>query len=200
MDDAEIVRALISGEDGAWEFFVERYAGVALATARRVLAVRGGRPAQADLDDVCENTFLMLLRDDARLLRRYDPAHSLGSYVAVVARTAAHRWLRRRRPTADLPEGMWGDAIADERALSLSDRTTHGEVRAAVREALEELSARDRRLLRLFYYEGKDYRELAHTLGISVNSVGAALSRARARLAKALAAHPELTESDWRSL
>ena len=44
----------------------------------------------------------------------------------------------------------------------------------------------EQRVLRLFYYESVDYQGIADTLGISINSVGAALSRARSKLAKAL--------------
>ena len=73
-------------------------------------------------------------------------------------------------------------------------------VRAAVRDTLETLSERDQQLLRLYYYDGLDYQAIAESLDISINSVGAALSRARGRLAKALDQHEELTESDWRSV
>ncbi len=45
-------------------------------------------------------------------------------------------------------------------------------------EALSRLSRRDQKLLRLFFFEGKKYRQIALELGVSVNSVGPLLSRA----------------------
>ena len=47
-----------------------------------------------------------------------------------------------------------------------------------LKEALARLPARDQRLLRLFFAEGRKYREIAVELGVSINSVGALLSRA----------------------
>jgi RNA polymerase sigma-70 factor (ECF subfamily) len=199
-DDAAIVQALLDGEQGSWDYFVERYGGVVVGTVRRILKARGVRPSQADVDDISENVFVMLLEKDGNLLRNYDDRFRLSAYLAVISRTAVHRWLRRQKAKVQLPDEMWGDAVPDEDALTISDQTTHGEIRAAVRETLEELSERDQRLLRLFYYDGKDYQAIADTLGISINSVGAALSRARAKLAKALASHQDLSESDWRSV
>lgn len=199
-DDASIVEALLAGEVGSWDYFVERYGGVVVGSVRRVLRGRGLRPSQADVDDLTENVFVMLLEKDAALLRRYDKRYRMGAYLAVLARTAAHRWLRKRKPNVQLPDEMWGDSVPDRDRLSISDQTTQGEVRTAVRDMIDTLSKRDQQLLRLFYFDGKDYQAIAKTLGVSMNSVGAALSRARGRLAKALQAHQELTESDWRSV
>lgn len=198
LDDARIVRSLLAGEAGAWEYFVECYAGLVHATVRRVLSVRGARPDPADVDDLAENVFVMLLEKDQELLRRYDPRFKLAAYLAVIARTAAHRWLRRKKLTVDLPDDVWGDGVAEADRLTNSEAATQREVTGAVRDTLAGLSEREQTVLRLFYYEDKDYQEIAAALGISVNSVGAALSRARARLHEALKNHEDLSESDFR--
>jgi RNA polymerase sigma-70 factor (ECF subfamily) len=199
-DDATIVQALLAGDEGSWDYFVERYGGIVVGAVRRVLRARVGRPSQADVDDISENVFVMLLQQDAALLRKYDPTYRLSAYLGVISRTAVHRWLRKRKAKVDLPDEMWGEAIADEDRLSVSDQAAAGEVQEAVRDTLATLSERDQRLLRLYYYEGKDYQAIAELLGISVNSVGAALSRARAKMAKSLRKHEDLTESDFRSV
>lgn len=199
-DDEAIVAALVAGEAGAWDYFVERYAGVVEAAVRRVLRGRGLRPAPSDVDDISENVFVLLLERDAALLRRYDPRYALAAYLAVIARTAVHRWLRRRKATTDLPDEMWGESLADPRAAPVSEDASRGEVRDALLGVLESLPERDQRVLRLCYYEGLDYQAIADRLGVAVNSVGATLSRARARLARALKQHDGLTESDWRSV
>ncbi len=199
-DDARLVAALLAGEDGAWDRLVSEYAGFVQACARKVLAGRGGRTDPADVDDVAENVFVMLLEKDGALLRRYDPRHRLAAYLAVIARTAAHRLLRRRKPGVDLPDEMWGEAIAERGVQTISEEATHREVRDAVRASLDDLTERERRVLRLCYYEGLDYQQIAETLGVSPNSVGAALSRARAKLAQVLRERPDLTESDFRSI
>jgi len=199
-DDANIVEALLSSEEGAWDYFVERHAGLVVGCVRRILRGRGLRPSQADVDDLSENVFVMLLEKDGALLRNYDPRYKLNAYLAVISRTAVHRWLRRQKAKTALPEEMWGDAIEDRAEETISEGATRVEVLSALREVLEALPERDRRVLRLCYFEGQDYQSIARTLGISINSVGAALSRARARLAEALKRHQGLSESDWRSV
>jgi RNA polymerase sigma-70 factor (ECF subfamily) len=197
-DDPAIVQALLAQQEGAWDYFVERFAGLVSGVVQRILAGCGVRPSGADVDDISENVFVMLLENDSALLRRYDPQHRLAAYLSVIARTAAHRWLRRRRVKAHVPDEMWTEAFADEGRLTTSDETTQRELLAAVREEVQGLSERDRTVLELFYYQGQDYQAIAERLGVSVNSVGAALSRARARLGKALQEHRDLTESDLR--
>jgi len=180
----ELVQACIEGEDGAWESFVQRYAPLVHAIARRSLRARGMSPSQEDLDDVCENTILALVKDDFALLRSYDDRYALSTFVGVIARTQAGRFGRRRRlggsdvDPAELPSRV------DDPALQVEARDQE----AALRATLDEMPERDRKILELFYFNERDYREIAAELKISTNSVGAALHRARERLKSRLEA------------
>lgn len=196
--DQALVESLLAEEPGSWDLFVERYAGLVASVVRRIFRTRGRGLGQADVDDVTENVFVMLLEQEARLLRRYDPAHKLSAYVAVIARTATHRYLRNQKVKVDLPDEMWGDSIADSGQGTASAETAGLEMRNALHETMAELSERDQRVLKLFYFEGKDYQAIAKTLGLSVNSVGAALSRARGKLGTALRNRSDLSDVDWR--
>jgi RNA polymerase sigma-70 factor (ECF subfamily) len=197
--DQTLVDALLASEPGSWDLFVERYGGFVCSVVGRLLRARGHRGG-ADVDDVSENVFVMLLDRDARLLRAYDSRYKLSAYLAVLARTAVHRHLRSQRVKVDLPDEMWGESLANPDQETASEETVSLEMRSALRAVLADLPERDREVLRLFYYESRDYQQIATQLSLSVNSVGAALSRARARLAKALQSHPDLSESDWRSV
>lgn len=168
----------IHAHPGAWDAFVRRYAPLILAIARRSLRARGLSPAPDDLEDICENTFLALVKDDFALLRSYDDRFALSTFLGVVARTQAGRFARRRRvggsdvDVAELPSRVDDPAVAVE----------EGDLRAALRETLDEMPDRDRQILQLFYFSDRDYRAIAVELKISANSVGAALHRARERL------------------
>jgi len=173
-----LVNDCVGGRPGAWDAFVRRYAPLILAIARRSLRARGLSPAPDDLEDICENTFLALVKDDFALLRAYDDKFALSTFLGVVARTQAGRFARRRRvggsdvDVAELPSRTDDPAVAVET----------GDLRAAVRETLDEMPERDRQILTLFYFSDRDYRAIAAELNISSNSVGAALHRARERL------------------
>jgi RNA polymerase sigma-70 factor (ECF subfamily) len=199
-DDASLVRALLDSEIGAWDLFVERYAGLVAAVVRRILRGRGIKPAASDVDDLVENVFVALLERDGRLLRRYDPQHKLATYLGVIARTQCHRWFRARKARVQLPDEMWGESLADSGALPAPVGLERREALEAVQRALAELTDREQELLRAFYFEGLDYKEVAEKFAMSVNSVGAALTRARTRLEAEMKKKTDLTDTDFRGL
>ena len=104
---------------------------------------------------------------------------------AVARRVLANN--RRRRteiPVADLGDL---DAIDESDPAELVTRD------AALAAAWQRLSSKDREVLRLSAWEGLNGRDLATALCVSEGGAAAALSRARARLAEAVAT--EMQES-----
>lgn len=200
MEDVRLVRALLDGEPGAWDLFVERYTAFVAAVVRRILKGRGIKPSAADVDDITENTFVSLLDREGRLLRRYDPAHKLGTYLGVIARTQTHRWLRVRKTKVDLPDELWGESLADSGAIPAAQGLARREALDAIREGLEALTDREKLVLKLFYFDGADYKAIAEKLGISINTIGSALTRARAKLEVAIKERTDMTDSDFRSV
>ena len=84
--------SLLRGEKAAWDAFVRRYGGLVVA------AVRGVAMAQPEVEDLTQEVFVRLCKDDFRLLRTYDPARaSLSTWITIVARSTARDGLRRRR-------------------------------------------------------------------------------------------------------
>ncbi len=93
---------------------------------------------------------------------------------------ANHRRKGRPVPVAEIADEALDDDPSD---LALADDE--------VRTVLAALSPRDRRILVLHAWEGLDGTGLAEVLGISRGGADAALSRARARLREAFAAHED---------
>lgn len=113
--------------------------------------------------------------------RRADiPADAQLPWLYAVARRMLANY--RRRPQDVL--------IADLGDLDAIDEADPAEIvsdDAALAEAWQSLSARDREVLRLVAWEGLNGADLATALGISEGGAAAALSRARSRFAEALA-------------
>ncbi|MBI3855043.1 MAG: sigma-70 family RNA polymerase sigma factor [Planctomycetes bacterium] len=176
VDDAVLVSRCLSREQGAWDAFLRRHASFVQAESRRQLLRYQGRAEPADVDDACQELFSLLVKDGARVLRQFRSESSLSTWLAHVARSVC-RQLSQRRRTFELSPEEPVSLPPPEAALPPE----------GLAEALARLPARDQKLLRLFFSEGKKYREIAQALGISINSVGPLLARAIAATRRHLA-------------
>jgi RNA polymerase sigma factor (sigma-70 family) len=159
--------ALLRGEKAAWDAFVRRYGGLVVA------AVRGVAMAQAEVEDLTQEVFLRLCKDDFRLLRSYDPARaSLSTWLTIVARSTARDGLRRRRadavPIDAVPEAQLAiDPVEPVQRLKLP-------------QAL--LSPRQREILAMLYDRDMDVAEIARALGIDPQTVRSGHHKAMVKL------------------
>ena len=155
------------GEKAAWDAFVRRYGGLIVA------AVRGVAMAPAEVEDLTQEVFLRLCKDDFRLLRSYDPARaSLSTWLTIVARSTARDGLRRRRaeavPIEAVPEAQLAiDPVEPVQRLKLP-------------EAL--LSPRQREILAMLYDRDMDVAEIAQALGIDPQTVRSGHHKAMVKL------------------
>lgn len=97
-----------------------------------------------------------------------------------IARNAALDELRRRRRTAELstdPEDVDGADPAGEVEVSLR--------RAALREAMSGLDARERELIALKFFAGLSNAEIADVIGVSTSNAGTKLHRTIEKLRRA---------------
>jgi RNA polymerase sigma factor (sigma-70 family) len=158
---------LLRGEKGAWEAFVRRYAGLVVAAVRSVAREAG------DVEDLAQEVFLRLCKDDFRLLRSFDPARAgLSTWITIVARSTARDALRRFRPVSvpidAVPEGRLAvDPVEPVRKLKLP-------------EAL--LSPRQREILTMLYDREMEVSEVAAALGIDPQTVRSAHHKAMVKL------------------
>ena len=159
--------ALARGDKGAWEAFVRRYAGLVVA------AVRGVAREAADVEDLTQEVFLRLCKDDFRLLRSYDPARAgISTWITIVARSTARDAMRRHRPVLmpidAVPEGRLAvDPIEPAQKLKLP-------------EAL--LSPRQREILTMLYDREMEVAEIAEALSIDPQTVRSAHHKAMVKL------------------
>ena len=83
---------LIQGNKAAWDRFVLRYAGLILSAVRRVVGPDG------EVEDIVQDVFVRLCKDDYRLLKQFDPARAgLSTWLTIIARSAARDVVRRRK-------------------------------------------------------------------------------------------------------
>jgi RNA polymerase sigma-70 factor (ECF subfamily) len=158
---------LLAGDRRSWDKFVRRYAALIVA------AVRGIAANSSDVEDLTQEVFVRLCKDEFRLLRSYDASRaSLSTWITIVARSTARDALRRRRPDSvpidTVPEFLLKiDAVEPTTKLKLP-------------EAL--LSPRQREILAMLYDGEMDVAEIAQTLGIDPQTVRSAHHKAMLKL------------------
>jgi RNA polymerase sigma factor (sigma-70 family) len=158
--------ALTRGEKTAWNGFVRRYAGLILA------AVRGVARNPGDIDDLVQEVFTRLCKDDFRLIKAYDPARAgITTWLTIIARSTARDTLRRHQPQVTpidtVPEAQL--AVEDRHAtpLKLPD---------------ELLSPRQKLVLSMLYDKDMDVAEVAAALGVDPQTVRSTHHKAMLKL------------------
>lgn len=172
LPEAELIERCVRGEPPAQEELVRRLEPVVRSICRRYL---GYGP---DAEDAMQEVYLRVFRN----IHRWDGRRPVYSWVAAIAINLCRSALSqrgRRGPTmeasADATES--GDVpMVDE------------ELADALRRAMEELRPEYRRVVELYHLDGLPYETIAEILDKPVGTVKTWLHRARAALARSLAA------------
>lgn len=170
--DAELVeRFLVARDQAAFAELVRRHSTVVLGVCRRVLQDSN------DIEDVFQATFLVLVRNAARVRKR----QSLASWLYGIAYRISLRVVRsklRRRETR-----LVDYTSIDYDALG---RLTHRHDLELVDIELNSLPERYRQPLVLKYLSGHSTEQIAAELGTTVGAVEGLLKRGKAELRRRL--------------
>ena len=158
--------ALIAGEKGAWDRFVRRYAGLILAAVRAMVREAG------EAEDLMQEVFLRLCKDDFRLLRTYDPARAgLTTWLTIIARSTARDAQRRHRPPTTPLEDV------PERFLAVTDRRPE-----PLKLPKDLLSPRQALVLIMLYERDMAVADVAQNLGVDPQTVRSTHHKAMLKL------------------
>lgn len=177
--DRRLLKQCLARTPGAWQDFVDRFVGLFLHIVQHTAHARSIRLSPDDMDDLVAEIFVTLLKDDFAVLRNFRGQSSLATYLTVVARrVAVHEIVRRRK------EEALGHVAASQAARGATppDERLRFEDADEAAELLAQLPEDDATIVRMFYIQEKSYREISAALGISENSIGPTLSRAREKL------------------
>jgi len=166
ISDENLLGRIVAGELEGLALLFHRYARIVRSLGRRILRDDG------EADDLVQEVFLYVHRKSAL----YDPAKGAArSWIFQVAYTQAFLCRRRLRS-----HGFYASGIADklpeiEQRTSLGadyDQTVEGLFgRNGWRKILEALTEEQRETLRLHFFEGYTFNEIAEKLGQSYANV-----------------------------
>lgn len=172
--DRILLQRCIDGAPRAWQDFVERFLGLVIHVANHTAESRGITLDDATRDDLVAEVFIVLLASDRSVLRRFRRDSSLATYLTVIARRVIARRLfeysKRNRLTI---------AGVEPAATELPDRISN---REEVEKLMSRLDPQESNVVRMYHLEGKSYQEISQAVGMSENSIGPMLSRARQKM------------------
>ncbi len=90
--------------------------------------------------------------------------------------------MKTKLPGSIFSRSLLLTATGSGRASTVEQRLSD---REQVEKMIDGLEEKEAQVVRLFHLDGKSYREISLELGIPVNTIGSALSRARAKMRSA---------------
>lgn len=193
----QILDRALSGEKLAMRLLHTTLEPVIRARAHKVLALLRTRGRRGDLDEICQEIWVHLLSDDARVLRNYAPTRGMGllGYVGLVTERAVISMLRGQshalgithfslgHEDEDIPNSQ--DEICPESRYTMRERGRR--LLAKLREAIGPKGAL---VLELSFIQGRPIEEICAALDMTEEAVYAWRSRIVKR-AEALLCDPD---------
>jgi RNA polymerase sigma-70 factor (ECF subfamily) len=197
-DDLYLIVACEKGNQKAWSDLVERFSPTVRSAAR---AASSGEEAAEDLaQSIWAELHGLRIREDGRpagKLAYYSGRGSLAGWLrAVVAQLAVDQHRKQSRlvqteEDADFDrilqhgqqEGIWsghGETVNPEEEIS--QKLAGAEMQKALASSIQQLSAADRLLVRLYYFDGLRLREAGAILGVHEATASRRLTRVHAEL------------------
>ena len=177
-DDVQLIHAVLSGDDSAFDILVEKYQKSVHALAWRKI----GDFHYAE--EITQDTFL---RAYQKLSTLRNPSQFL-RWLYVIANRLCLNWLRKQKPAKqmqsleDTPmeevmKSVYGRYVSEQRETEATEHRFE-----IVKKLLEKLPESERTVMVLYYLGEMTMKEIGKFLGVSVETIKTRLHRARKRL------------------
>jgi len=178
-DERELLHACFAGEKKAWDELVVQYSRLVYGTIKQTLRVHHVDPNQSVVEDLFQDFFLSLLRDEFKKLRQFrgERGCSLASWLRLVATRLTIDFLRKEKK----PDVLMNEP-APVSPTDLSVGLIHKQEEKLIAELIAKLPAGDRLLIELSFAQELPAEDIAIILGTSVNAVYTRKSRVVTKL------------------
>jgi RNA polymerase sigma factor (sigma-70 family) len=181
--EKSLITGCVKGEKASWDVFVLQYSALVYHTIRKTFALHHVKVSDDVIEDLYQEFFLAILRDDFKKLRQFrgERGCSLASWVRLVAARLTIDFLRSREANqAPVGENIRSDQRDPAEDLNSREREV------LLLEAFEALPERDRLFLQLYYQQSLAPSAIAAILRMSVRAVYTQKSRLLDKLRKIL--------------
>jgi RNA polymerase sigma-70 factor (ECF subfamily) len=187
-DDAELLTAILHGDQDAAAALYDRLRPRIYATTRRLLG-----PNDPDVEDCTQNTFVEIVRS----IDRYRGDCPLEHWASRIAAHVVYKHVRRRRVERRLFDRPGPASLSDRpEPMSTGQRLVFRDLIGRIRSTLERLDADKVYAFMLHDVLGFDLAEIAEITGVSVAAAQKRLFRGRREVHAELANDPDIGAFD----
>ncbi len=180
--DRELLRDCLAKAPDAWGNLADRFLGLVIHIVNHCSSAKGVHLPAELRDDLVADVYVSWIDKDFAILRRFRGQSSLATYLAVVSRRVVMRRLSQLR----LPQSQQSiESLKIDPAVQEANSYTRDEI-DQLNASIDNLSQNEAQAVRMFHLEGKSYSEIGTHIGMSENSVGPFLSRAREKLRRSV--------------
>ena len=177
-DDVQLVHAVLSGDDAAFDILVEKY-------QKSVHALVWGKISDFHYaEEITQDTFLRAYQNLSTLR---NPSRFLG-WLSVIANRLCLNWLQKQKsakqwqsledtPVEEVAKSDYARYVSEQREMEATEHRFK-----IVKKLLAKLPEGERTVMVLHYLGEMTVKEISRLLGVSVETVKVRLYRARKRL------------------
>jgi len=185
MSTEELIGRCIKKDGSAWDEFIRTYQSI----VRKAVYYRLNKVLRNDADDIVQEVFLMLWKDDK--LSRLRDASRLKGWLAVVTMNLARSFARVSCKRNSYEKLLDVDATIAEDVVASgeSDPAKSAEIKEAmlrVEDRINVLKEKEKIALELKAYEGQTQEGISMVMNIPSNTVASLIRRARIKLQESI--------------
>lgn len=181
--DAEIISGVLAGDVNAFELLIERYQTHVFSIVRKHVP-------KGQADEVAHDVFVRAYQG----LAGFSGKSGFSQWLAGIAIRTSYDFWRREYRHKEIPVSQLTDAhreyientVSNDSAEIFEQAGRRDEAAEMLEWALNRLSAPERMVLELVYFEEYSHKEAAKLLGWSVANIKVRLHRARKKLTRIL--------------
>ncbi|MDD5505293.1 MAG: sigma-70 family RNA polymerase sigma factor [Candidatus Omnitrophica bacterium] len=183
MDDLRFVQACVKGDKQSWDEFLSRYSRLIYNYIYSVLAVKGRSLPTEQVEDIFQEIFYSLIKDNYKKLTSYQGRNgcSLASWLRQVTINFTIDYLRKLKPMLsidiEVEEGYSLKDVLGDLSRDAAEFLTDQDRRKTLLECVDLLEAGEQYFMELFLNQGLNLEQIREFFKINRGAVDMRKSR-----------------------
>jgi RNA polymerase sigma factor (sigma-70 family) len=177
MDDLRFVQACVKGDKQSWNEFLSRYSRLIYNYIYSVLAVKGLSLSTEQVEDIFQEIFYSLIKDNYKKLATYQGKNgcSLASWLRQVTINFTIDYLRKLKPMVsidvEIEEGLSLKDILKDLSAGAVEFLSNQDKRKTLQDCVDSLEPAEQYFMELFLNQGLNLEQIKECLKINRGAV-----------------------------